>query len=72
MFDCIPTDEVKGKSNRPVKKGTEMQLFTFLFWTQEQEHVMEYSKCIMPRVLQNILKVQQKCFHVDWKLIMGA
>lgn len=30
MVDYIPTDEVKGKSNRPLKKGTEMYLFSLL------------------------------------------
>lgn len=57
MADDIPTDEVAGKSNRLLKKGTQSYLFSPLFGTQEQASIMKYSKCIMPRVLQNIFKV---------------
>lgn len=57
MVDDIPIDEVVGKSNRLLKKGTAKYLFSLLFGTGEQASVMKYSKCIMPRVLQNIFKV---------------
>lgn len=57
MVDDIPIDEVVGKSNRLFKKGTAKYLSSLLFGTGEQASVMKYSKCIMPRVLQNIFKV---------------
>lgn len=56
MVEYIPADEEK--SNRLLKKGTKMYPFSRLFWIQEQANLMEYSKCITPRVLQSILKVQ--------------